>query len=65
MHRDALLLAGHLTCRGCGAVSRASEAMWLDSALLVAYFPKVCEHGLDAMRMVAPQAIAVDPRHEK
>jgi hypothetical protein len=41
---DPLLRAGIASCTRCGRVAYPVDAVWLDNGLILASFPKVCEH---------------------
>ena len=60
--RDAILVAGRLTCPRCLAASYPDEAQWVDDVSVIVYYPSPCEHIVDNVRLVAPSALEVDRR---
>ena len=60
--RDPLLAAGFTRCPTCGRRSYAADAVWLDSAHILATYTAGCWHSHPATLVVQPGLMTVDDR---
>jgi len=59
---DPLLLAGHMSCRRCGAIGWPEDATWLADDLIVAVYLPGCVHIKELTRITRPSELQPDSR---